>query len=111
MGAAFLPGISDTVDLNKLPPVEVITNHLTPIVMSQSYDGNGYIAESAGPITLGQAIIGVGGIGGIAGLFYQHQLPKVVKAPATTPAISAIGSTASALTSDSSAAGESAESE
>ncbi|HZJ37690.1 MAG TPA: hypothetical protein VFD18_00840 [Chthoniobacterales bacterium] len=111
MGAAFLPGISDTVDLNKLPPVEVITNHLTPIVMSQSYDGNGYIAESAGTITLGQAIIGVGGIGGFAGVLYQHQLPKVVKTPAKTPTIPAIGPTPSASTSDSSREGESAESE
>jgi hypothetical protein len=111
MGAAFLPGISDTVDLNKLPPVEVITNHLTPIVMSQSYDGNGYIAESAGTITLGQAIIGVGGIGGFAGVLYQHQLPKVVKTPAKTPTIPAIGPTPSASTSDSSTEGESAESE
>ena len=62
MSAAFLPGIADTVDLNKLPAPEIITKHLSPIVMSQSYDGNGYIAESVGPVTVYQTIVGVGGL-------------------------------------------------
>lgn len=75
--AAFVPGIADTVDLNKLPAPEVIARHLSPIVMSQSYDGDGYIAESVGPITLCQAIVGAGGLGGAAAVIYQYQTQKL----------------------------------
>jgi hypothetical protein len=75
MSAAFLPGISDTVDLNKLPAPEVITKHLSPVVMSQSYDGDGYIAESVGPVTVYQTIIGVGGLGGAAAALYYYKAP------------------------------------
>ena len=73
MSAAFLPGIAETVDLNKLPAAEIITRHLSPIVMSQSYDRDGYIAESVGPVTLYQTIIGLGGLGGAAVMLYQSQ--------------------------------------
>jgi hypothetical protein len=72
MSAAFLPGIAETVDLNKLPAPEVITRHLSPIVMSQSYDGEGYIAESIGPVTVYQAILGLGGLGGAGAALYHH---------------------------------------
>jgi hypothetical protein len=72
MSAAFLPGIAETVDLNKLPAPEVITKHLSPIVMSQSYDGDGYIAESVGPVTVYQTILGLGGVGGAAAALYNH---------------------------------------
>jgi len=57
MGAAFLPAVSDTVDLGKLPPADVIKRHLSPIVMSQSYRGDGYLAESVGPVPLYQTVI------------------------------------------------------
>lgn len=70
MSAAFLPGITDTVDLNKLPAPEIITKHLSPIVMAQSYDGDGYIAESVGPVTVYQTILAAGGMGGAAALYY-----------------------------------------
>jgi hypothetical protein len=91
MSAAFLPGISDTVDLNKLPAPEVITKHLGPIVMSQSYDGDGYIAESVGPVTVYQTILGVGGLGGVGALYYYGKTQGPVSlplAPATIPAAS-----------------------
>ena len=91
MSAAFLPGISDTVDLNKLPAPEVITKHLSSIVMSQSYDGDGYIAESVGPVTVYQTIIGIGGLGGAAALYYYGQTHGPVSlplAPVTIPAAS-----------------------
>jgi hypothetical protein len=81
--AAFLPGIADTVDLNKLPASEIIARHLSPIVMSQSYDGDGYIAESVGPITLCQAIVGVGGLGGAAAILYQHQTQRQTRGGAS----------------------------
>jgi hypothetical protein len=91
MSAAFLPGISDTVDLNKLPAPEVITRHLSPIVMSQSYDGDGYIAESVGPVTVYQTIVGVGALGGAVALLHHHQtrgLAASTAPPASAPAAS-----------------------
>ncbi len=91
MSAAFLPGIADTVDLNKLPAPEIITRHLSPIVMAQSYDGDGYIAESVGPVTVYQTILGVGGLGGAAALYYYgktHGPASLPLAPVTVPAAS-----------------------
>ena len=52
MSAAFMPAISDYVDVGKLPPPEVVTKHLSPIVSSQRYEGDGYVTESVGPVTL-----------------------------------------------------------
>ncbi len=67
MAAAFMPGVNDYVDLDKFPGPEVITKHLSPIVSSQRYDRDGYVAESAGPVTLNQAAIGLAVLGiGIA---------------------------------------------
>src|SRR4029077_8143430 len=48
LGAAFLPWLNDYVDLTKLPPAEIVTKHLSPVVSSQLYDRNGYVAESLG---------------------------------------------------------------
>ena len=91
MSAAFLPGIAETVDLNKLPAPEIITRHLSPIVMAQSYDGDGYIAESVSPVTVYETILGVGGLGGAAALYYYGQTQGPVSlpvAPVTIPAAS-----------------------
>ena len=52
MSAAFMPAISDYVDVGKLPPSEVVIKHLSPLVSSQRYDGDGYVTESTGPVTL-----------------------------------------------------------
>jgi hypothetical protein len=49
MGAAFVPAIAQAVDLSKVPPPDVITRHLSPIVLSQTYEGDGYRMESVGP--------------------------------------------------------------
>jgi hypothetical protein len=97
MSAAFLPGIAETVDLNKLPAPEVITKHLSPIVMSQSYDGDGYIAESVGPVTVYQTIVGVGGLGGAAAVLYHHQTQTrgQTRGPASSPMAPAISPAAS----------------
>jgi len=70
MASAFMPGMTDSVDLTRLPAVEVITKHLSPIVSSQRYDSDGYVAESVGPITLDQSAIGLAilsGVGAAAG--------------------------------------------
>jgi hypothetical protein len=95
MSAAFLPGIADTVDLNKLPAPEIITKHLSPIVMSQSYDRDGYIAESVGPVTLYQTIIGVGGLGGAAAVLYQRQTQGQTQGPPSSPVAPVIPPSAS----------------
>jgi len=82
LGAAFLPGIADTVDLNKLPSADVITKHLSPIVMSQSYDRDGYVAESVGPVPLYQTVLGAVTTGSAMAAIYRHQTQG--SAPART---------------------------
>ncbi len=72
MGAAFLPAVADTVDLGKLPPAEVITKHLGPIVMSQSYRGDGYLAESVGSVPFYQTVIGAVTAGTLAAAINNH---------------------------------------
>jgi hypothetical protein len=109
MSAAFLPGIAETVDLNKLPAPEVITKHLSPIVMSQSYDGDGYIAESVGPVTVYQTIIGLGGLGGAAAVLYHYQTRGQTRGPASSPVAPAIAPAASSSVSPSSDPDESPE--
>ena len=59
MTAAFMPGVSEYVDVSKLPAAEVVTKHLSPIVSSQRYDRDGYVSESVGPITLTQLGVGI----------------------------------------------------
>ena len=59
MAAAFMPAVGGSVDATKLPSAEIITKHLSPIVSSQRYDRDGYVAESVGPITLDQSAIGI----------------------------------------------------
>lgn len=62
MAAAFAPHVNDSVDLAKIPEAQVITRHLSPIVDSQRYDRDGYVAESVGPITFNGAMIGLGAV-------------------------------------------------
>jgi hypothetical protein len=100
MSAAFLPGINDTVDLNKLPPAEIIAKHLSPIAMSQRYDEDGYVAESIGPVTIYQAIAGLGGLASAATLFYRqqaltwsHGLAPISGVPSGSPATATATST------------------
>jgi hypothetical protein len=66
MGAAFVPALSQNADFTKLPPADVITKHLSPIVMSQRFERDGYVTESTGPITMNQGALGLtaGFIGG-----------------------------------------------
>src|SRR5207302_3352893 len=59
LAAAFIPVITNYVNLGKLPAPEVITKHLGPIVSSQRYERDGYVAESVGPLTLDQSAIGL----------------------------------------------------
>ncbi|MEO8044370.1 MAG: hypothetical protein ABI674_05640, partial [Spartobacteria bacterium] len=74
MGATFYPALGQTVDLSKLPPPEVIGKHLSPIVMSQRYDHDGYVTESIGPITFREATIGVAGAVGGMFIYFREGL-------------------------------------
>jgi hypothetical protein len=67
MATAFVPAVAGSIDPAKLPPPEVITKHLSPIVSSQRYDGDGYVAESIGPITLDQLGIGIAILSSVGG--------------------------------------------
>jgi hypothetical protein len=74
MGAAFLPGVADTVDVSKLPPADVIAKHLSPTVMSQSYQGDGYVSESIGSVPLYHALmIAVGGGAAAAAIYHPPE--------------------------------------
>ena len=75
MSAAFMPAISDYVDVGKLPPPEVVAKHLSPIVSSQRYDGDGYVTESVGPVTLSEAALAVA-IPAIFGVEARQQLTR-----------------------------------
>src|SRR5438045_2833074 len=72
MSATFVPSLSERFDPNKLPPTDLITKHLSPVVASQSYMDGGFRSESAGTITIGQAAIAAGAT--YAGvMIFQHQ--------------------------------------
>jgi hypothetical protein len=88
MAAAFVPAVAGSIDPTKLPAPEVITKHLTPIVSSQRYDGDGYMTESIGPITLDQLAIGVAifsSFGGAAARQIGLGAPDTALTPAPSP--------------------------
>lgn len=74
MAAAFMPAVADKVDLGKLPEAALITKHLSPIVLSQTYQANGYRTESVGPVSLYQAALGIAVATGAGTAFYQGQI-------------------------------------
>lgn len=71
MGAAFLPALADSVDVNKLPSADIITKHLSPTVMSQSYQGDGYVAESIGSVPIYHTVFAAVGAGALASAIYR----------------------------------------
>ncbi len=73
MSAAFVPSVNENVDLSKFPPPEAVTKHLSPIVMSQNYQTDGYVTESVGPVTIYQAAAGAALVGVAAGMWYRQQ--------------------------------------
>jgi hypothetical protein len=90
MGAAFLPAVADTVDLGKLPPADIITKHLSPMAMSQSYRGDGYVAESVGSVPFYQTVVGSVTTGIAAAAIYRQQtqgprLDNVMRLSLATP--------------------------
>ena len=98
MAAAFVPSVAGSIDPAKLPSPDVITKHLSPIVSSQRYDHDGYVAESVGPITLDQSAIGIAilsslgsaarqkGSPGVTGWgTSQTNTPQAIPSPSPTP--------------------------
>ena len=98
MAAAFVPSVAGSIDPAKLPSPDVITKHLSPIVSSQRYDHDGYVAESVGPITLDQSAIGIAilsslgsaarqkGSPGVTGWgTSQTNTPQAISSPSPTP--------------------------
>ena len=71
MGAAFVPSIAQTVDLNKVPPAEVVTRHLSPIVVSQRYEDEGYLTESVGPVSIYHAAVAIAAASGAGATWYR----------------------------------------
>lgn len=72
LSAAFLPSLNEYVDVSKLPPAEVVTKHLSPIVSAQRYEGDGYLAESVGSITLNQSGAAIGALAVLGSMAYQR---------------------------------------
>ena len=90
MAAAFVPAVAGSIDPTKLPAPEVITKHLSPIVSSQRYDGDGYMAESIGPITLDQLGIGAAIFSSFGAAAARHAglgapAPALPSAPSPSP--------------------------
>jgi hypothetical protein len=89
MGAAFLPGVADTVDVSKLPTADVIAKHLSPTVMSQSYQGDGYLSESIGSVPLYHALMAAVGAGAAATAIYhpseKEEAVKMLTLPTASP--------------------------
>jgi hypothetical protein len=94
MAAAFMPGAVDTIDVGKLPPPEIVTKHLSPLVLSQIYLNDGYVTESAGTVSIAEAAAGAIIAASAGRNFYQHQFSgsaggKSGAAPARSPIPSA----------------------
>lgn len=75
------PEANKVVDASKLPPADAIAKHLTPIVFSQAAVENGTLAESVGPVTFGQALVGFVAAAAAAGAQMQGQIPHAMPAP------------------------------
>jgi hypothetical protein len=100
MGAALMPAVADSVDLGKLPSADVITKHLGPMAMSQSYRGDGYVAESVGSVPFYQTAVGAVTTGFAAAAIYRQKTqgpapfpartfsPSTLSAPAPSPSAS-----------------------
>ena len=72
--AALMPSVAENVDVGKLPAAEVITAHLSPLVISQSYSGQGYRVEALGPVSIFQAAVGGIVASGAGAGFYNKQM-------------------------------------
>jgi hypothetical protein len=80
-GAAFMPAANNYVDLARMPPVEVVTKHLSPMITSQHETSGGYVIESIGPITLNETGLALAILSG----FGRDASGFAMPTPARTP--------------------------
>ena len=81
MALAMNDGSDSPIDADKLPPVDVLTRHLTPIVYSECSTPDGYQMESVGSLTLNQAVVALAG--GAAAVLGPH-IQKLMKGGLST---------------------------
>src|SRR5207245_10984748 len=86
MAATLVPARVRSADPTNLPPPEIITRHLSPIVSSQRSDRDGYMAESIGPITLDQSAIGLAILSSLGAGTRQNAGAAVTGRPASRTA-------------------------
>ncbi len=88
MSATFYPALGKKIDVSKLPPAEVIAKHLSPIVLSQRWIGDGYLTESVGPVTVNEAALTIGAAMAAGYIYYQRGVaafhPPTLPAPASS---------------------------
>ena len=85
--------VEENIDLEKLPAVDSIARHLTPVVWSQRSVADGIVCESTGPLTLNQLVVSGLAVGGYAAVTYQQAVkpkeeepaPSAPSAPSATP--------------------------
>lgn len=88
MSSTLYPKLGKTVDVSKLPPADAIEKHLSPIVMSQRYTGDGYLTESVGPITFNEAAVGLVAAITVTYMHMQHGLTQLRQQVSPMPAAS-----------------------
>jgi hypothetical protein len=101
MSATLLPSVNENIDMSKFPPTEAITRHLSPIVMSQNYQSDGYVTESVGPVTFYEAFAGAALLGGGAAMLYERQARSAGVLGSLIPSLSSSPSGGSAAPSPS----------
>jgi hypothetical protein len=85
MAAAFMPSIAETVELGKLPAAEIVTRHLSPLVLSQAYQTDGYVTETIGPVSVYQAGVGIAIAAGFGTNYYQQQMASAAGGAPPSP--------------------------
>ncbi len=84
--ATLYPALRQNLDVNGLPPAEAIAKHLSPIVLSQRYEGDGYLSESVGPVTFREAAFAMAVGVGASFIYLGEGLRNGSLLPANTPA-------------------------
>ena len=84
--ATLYPALRQNLGSASLPPAEAIGRHLSPIVLSQRYEGDGYLSESVGPVTFREAALGMAIGVGASFIYLGEGLRSASLLPANTPA-------------------------
>jgi len=71
-GVAMMPALGEYIDPAKLPATETIAGYLGPITLTVRETGDGFVMESAGPLTFFQ-LFGAGGAAAVGYNFSKQQ--------------------------------------